>query len=252
MVDSCRAKLRLTLSVSLGLGVWGSAASAGGLDFSRATMGRTTYPEGSWIVDTTQRYTVRRTGDPSGDTFRSSVELEHGQTERFSWTAGLETTDARRDRVQPGRGVLAARYMAVTAPLQVTPRAEYRPSLRRQAEEWELGFEALKNFERLSIVFNGNAQSSQEPGEKRLYVGSVMLGPLYRFGLNGIAGVQWVQGTDGNRHLATQVGGAVSKNIYLGVDSHFGLSRRAPDLQAAVKVHFYFGAYRRQAFGLAP
>ena len=242
-------RLPWVLGALLGLGAPGLPARAE-VDFSRATMGRTTYPAGSWVFDTTQLYTMPKGRDASADKFQSEAEVEHGLTERFSWSAGLETVNARRDGVQLGRGILGARYLALPAPLQLTPFAEYRPSLRRKADELEFGLEAMKNYEHFSLIFQGSGQSAKDPGAARRQTGSVTTGPLYRFGLNGIAGVQWLYVTDGTNYLASQIGGAVSKNIFLGLAPTFGLSRRAADFQIGAKIHVYFGDYRRQVFGL--
>ena len=241
--------LSLALGTLLGLGAWSLAAGAE-LDFSRATMGRTTYPAGSWVLDTSQRYSMAKAREASADTFQAEAELEHGVTERLTWEAGLESTDVRRDAIQPGHGVLAARYMALASPFQIAPVAEYRPSLRMQADEWEFGVEALKNYEQFSLIFQGMGESSKDPGGPRSLQANILVGPLYRFGLNGIAGVQWLYVSDGTNYIASQIGGAVSKNIFLGVAPRFGLSRRSTDFQIGVKLHFYFGDYRRQAFGL--
>ncbi|MFA6319242.1 MAG: hypothetical protein WC943_17650, partial [Elusimicrobiota bacterium] len=228
--------LLLVLAVS-------SPPARAAVDFSRATMGRTTYPAGSWVLDTSQHFTMDRTRDPSRDTVQSEVELEHGQTERFSWSVGLQTLESRRDQVQLGRGIAGFRYLAVTAPLQIAPVAEYRPSLRRRADEWDLGFEALKNFERFSLIVQGMVESGKEPGAGRRHTGSLLAGPLYRFGLNGIAGLQWLYESDCRHYLAAEVGGAVSKNIFLGVAPRFGLSERSAAFQLGIKLHIYFGDF---------
>lgn len=216
------------------------------LDIGRLAMGRTTYPAKSWAFDTFNAYTVEKRKDPAGDHMVSEFELERGETNRFGWEVGVKTTNASRGRLQLGRGMVAARYLAVEEPLQVALAAEYLPSLRKKSDEWEVELEALKNIGPFSAVL----QYEGEVNEKRDLESSLIAGPLYRFGLQGLAGPQWVYASNGAHSLNFIVGGSISRRIFLSLQPRIGMTRQAPDFQLLLELHVFFGPYALGGWGL--
>ena len=216
------------------------------LDIGRLAMGRTTYPAKSWAFDTFHDYTAARLNDPTADRMRSDFELERGETDRFGWEVALETTRANRDRLQLGHGAIGARYLAIEQPLQVALAAEYLPSLRKKPDEWEVEIEALKNIG----PFSGVLQYSGEVNERRDLESTLILGPIYRFGLQGLAGPQWIYEGDGGHSLNLLVGGSISRRLFISFQPRIGLTRQAPDLKILLELHAFFGPYALGGWGL--
>lgn len=214
-------------------------------DVGRLVMGRTTYPAGSWALDSFFTYTAARLDSPASDASRFKFELERGLSERLSLGAGLKTAPGRRNAIQPGRLILGGRYLLVERPFQLAPFAEYLPSLRGQADEAEFGFEALKHFGPASLLAAYSGELEKAPGRARRLGSSLLLGPLYRFGLDGLAGAQWLYMDDGSHCLNFMLGGAVSRNIFLALEPRIGLERPSPDLELVLQLHLYFGPHDR-------
>ncbi len=220
------------------------------LDIGRLTMGRVTYPAKSWALDSFSTYFANDVNDPSRDQAQSTFEIERGQTDRFSWEIGLQSTRAQRDRLQLNRFGIGAQYRVLDNPAQLALFADYEPSLRKRADEVEFGFEALKNMGRAALLIRYEATIEKEPGEARGVASHIMVGPIYRLGLQGLTGVQWHHGRGGLNAINFVVGGAVSKHIFLSLQPQIGISRSAPDLKLMFELHSVFGAYALGMWGL--
>ena len=213
------------------------------IDPARQLMGRTTYPAKAWAVRTELEYNLNSIGDESRDTAGHEVILNYGLTDAWSAGAGIESGAGRRDSYVYDRLAFGTRYMALKRPFQLAPFAEYLPSLRRGPGEWELGLEALKNYGNIFFQFVGYGKSYKDPASARGLKGVLHLGPYYRFGTNGMAGIMLGYQTNGISTLHLHYAGALGKNVFLGFEPKFGLSRRAPDLSVDFHLGMYFGPY---------
>lgn len=215
------------------------------LDMGRLVLGRVMYPAKSWAFDTFYGYKAPQLRSAAADSLKTQFELERGEFDRFGWEVGLETSGARHaqhfSRVGAG-----ARALLLDAPFDLSFQGEWLPSLHDEAPEWELELEALKNVGAFSIV----AQPSLEIEQGRKLKGSIIAGPLARFGLNGVLGAQAEYSSDGSWSGAGVVGGAVGRNLFLSFQPRFGLNARAPDFQLLLELHALFGSYALGAWGL--
>lgn len=205
------------------------------------------YRPGTWALDSFHSYTSGRVRDPGSDNAKSEFEIERGQSERLGLEIGLETTRARRDKLQLDRMGFAVRGLAVESPVEVALEGAWAPSLLGREPEWETEAEAITNLgDRWSVVF----QYSGEIEAGRRLEHKLIVGPLCRFGLQGLAGLHAVYAAEGAFSLQATVGGAVSRRVFLAVTPRAGLTRRAPDAALMVELHAVFGPYALGAWGL--
>lgn len=214
------------------------------VDIARLTMGRTTYPQNSWTVDIFSTQIMPDIHDQAKDIFWQKLQLEHGYTDRLSLGAGVKTKRAERDFFTADRLILQTRYLMIKQPLQLTPFIGFLPSLRGSSSEWEFGFEALKNQGPWSVLVHYEGELKKEPNGKMEIESSVFPGIYYRFGLNGIGGVEWHYTSNGAHAVHGVLGGRVSKNIFLAIQQHFGLTKQSPDIMFTLQLNFYFGPQR--------
>lgn len=232
--------------IAAALAATAACAPAGAeLDVGRLVLGRVMYPPNSWAFDTFYAYGAPRLRSPDDDTFKAEFELERGASERFGWEIGLDTSGMRHGQ-RLSRAGAGARALVLEAPFDLAFQAEWLPSLRNGAPEWELEMEALKNVGAYSFV----AQPSVEVEPGRKLEASLIAGPFARFGLNGVLGAQAKYSSDGFWFGQGVVGGAVGRNLFLSVVPRVGLNARAPDLQVLVELHALFGSYALGAWGL--
>lgn len=213
------------------------------IDPARQIMGRTTYPAKAWAVSTELDYNLNSIKNEGQDTAGQEIVLNYGLTEAWSAGAGIESREGPRSSFVYDRLVFGTRYQVLKRPFQLAPFVEYLPSLRQGADEWKLGLEALKNYGNISFQFVGYGKSHKEPGSARELKGMLHFGPYYRFGTTGMAGVMWGYQTDGSSSLHLHSVTNFGKNVFLGIEPKFGLSRRAPDLGIDFLLGVYFGPY---------
>lgn len=213
-------------------------------------MGRVGYPAGGWAFDTFSHITAEKLGDASQDSLHSSFELEHGYTDRLSLEAGVKTTTARRDRLQLSRGMLEASYRFLDNPVKSSVFVEYLPSLRRESEEFEAGFEALKNYGPWLLSLLYQAEIEKEAGRRREVGSELIIGPSYRLGLRGLLGAQWRYADNGAHALNLVLGGTVGERVFLAIQPAIGLTRQAPDMKLMLELHALFGPLPVGGWGL--
>lgn len=216
------------------------------LDMGRLVMGRTTYPAGSWALDSFHNYSAPRLKEPGADRLQSEVELERGETERFGWELGLKTSRLSRQLLQWDRAFAEARLLTLERPLQLAAAANVSAPLRGGRGEGELELEALKNWGAVSWVLQCEAEL-EGGGDVS---GSFVTAPLFRFGLQGLAGPAWSYDSGGRHSIGGVVGGAVSRSLFLGLQPRVGLSRRSPDVELLLELHLFFGPYSLGGWGL--
>lgn len=222
-------------------------AASSELDIGRLVAGRTMYAEGAWALDSFHTYSAPSLRDPAADSFRASFELERGQTRRFNWESGLTTTRARRDLLRLDRLAFGVRGLALDSPLELALAAEWAPSLQGEGPEWEAEAETLLNLGR-NCALVGQYSGEIEPGLELHH--QFILGPLLRFGLQGLAGLQAVYQTHGFWSAQAVIGGAVSRNVFISVQPRVGINERAPDAAVMLELHGLFGPYAFGAWGL--
>jgi len=210
---------------------------------ARQIMGRTTYLENAWVVETELDYNLASIKDESRDTAEHELKLGGGLTDAWSVETGIESREGPRRAFVYDRLAFGTRYRVLKRPFQLAPFVEYLPSLRREPDEWKLGLETLKNYGKLFFQFVGFGESQKEPGAARELKGTVHLGPYYRFESGNMAGVMWFYRTDGASEVHLHYTAPLGKNVFLGLEPKFGLSRRAPDLSVDFLLGLYFGPY---------
>lgn len=213
------------------------------IDPARQIMGRTTYPAKAWAVNTVLDYNLNSMKDAEQDTAKHELTLNYGLTDIWNIGAGIKSREGPRESFVYDRLALGTRCQVLKRPFHLAPFAEYFPSLRQGAAEWKLGLEALKNHGNMFFQFVGYVESEHHTGASRELKGMLHFGPYYRFGATGMAGVKWRYRTNGVSGINLHYAGALGKNIFLGIEPKFGLSRRAPDLSVDFHLGVYFGPY---------
>ena len=221
----------------------GPAGADTSIDPARQLMGRTTYPAKAWTIETALDYKMPKIGDASRDTAQHELKMDYGVTDAWSVETGLESREGPRRAFVYDRMAFGTRYRMLERPFQLTPFVEYNPSLRKEADEWKLGLEALKNSGNMAFHFIGNVLSEKQTGSARELIGAIHVGPYYRFGTGGMAGVMWKYQTDGLNELHLHYAGALGKSFFIGIEPKLGLSRRAPDYSVDFLLGLYFGPY---------
>ena len=210
---------------------------------ARQIMGRTTYPAKAWGVSTELDYNMNSIKDAMRDTAGHELGFDYGLTDAWNAGTGIESREGRRRDFVYDRLAFKTRYMVMKRPFQLSPFVEYLPSLRKEADEWKLGLEALKNYGNLSLQVIGNAEPGKQSDSARKLEGWLHLGAYYRFGAGNMAGVMWAYHTYEESSLHLHYAAALGKKTFLGVEPKIGLSRRSPDLSVDFLLGVYFGPY---------
>jgi len=219
--------------------------------FGRITMGRVTYPKGSLAIDVTQEYRMRRWADPTKDDLRGIFEVGYGLTDGVTLELIGKTRRVARDayaldRVGAGATVRVAEY-----PLQVAPFVRLMPSVRGGDPEAEAGVQVSRNEGNFTLFMYHKAELAKATAASAyaLKEYEVEPGVFYRFGLHGLAGLEWEYKTDGQHMLDIVLGGSLGRSIFLGVEEKIGLNDRAPALMSRLQLSFYFGRYALGSWG---
>ena len=220
-------------------------------EIGRLTMGRTTYPARSWIVNAAETYTASNLSDPVADTFASELEVKRGVTDRLTLEFVLETREARRDRIQADRLGAEALCRLLDRPFQLAANLEVLPSLHGEAPEVGFGFEVMHNHGPSAFLLRYEGEADKEEGEGYQFAHRLEPSAFYRFGLHGLVGTGLeIQPAAGAHSLALSLGGSVSKNIFLAVQPRFAITSRASDFALHLQLQLYFGPYGLGSWGL--
>lgn len=238
--------------VALGLLPGGSALALSDTEIGRLTMGRATYPAGAWSFVLLQTYAASDLSDPRGDTFSSKLAIYRSATDRLTLGAVFKTqARQRRERMAGDRIGLGARYRIVDRPFQLAPSFFVLPSLRGEAPEVELGFEALRNRGPLGLSFTYEAEAEKEEGEGYEISHEIEPAAFYRFSLHGMIGSALeMKLASGATSLEIAVGGGVSRNVFMAIEPKVGLSDRAADFALHLQFQVYLGPYGLGSWGL--
>ena len=221
-------------------------------EVSRLTLGRTTNPEKSLVIETDTTYAATNWADPSQDTLQGTYSVAYGVTDRLTAESELATQESQRNRLRADRLAMEAIYRILDNPFQWAPLLELRPSLQGESFESVYGFRAIKNIRQFSLILNyeGTLGKESEDSVYKLKDHEVEPGILYRFGLHGLLGLDYDYHKTGSQAIDVSLGGSVSRNVFLGVEQSFGLTQAAPDYQFGLHVDFYFGPYALGGWGL--
>lgn len=242
-------------------------------DVGLVTMGRTTFPEDSWVVDSFMDQTVARWSAPAAPTLNHNFLLMHGVHDRVTVGVVASAAEAQRRPVRFDRagGLLGAQVLA--RPFQAAPLLVVFPRGRDGRAEFVVGLELLKNVGNWSLQLGYLDEFRRGPGELA-YNGDHHLvepGVFYRFGLRGVLGAHYLLQTvpayestsatplgavtaarpASRVHMWGPVlGGGIGRGLFLALKQRFGLNRDAPESVSTVQVQYYFGPYALGSWGL--
>ena len=221
-------------------------------DVTRLTMGRTTNPAESLVFQLINISTYPDWSDATQDTQQSIYEIEYGVTDRFTTELILVTRDQQREDFRLDKLLFRAQYRILDEPFQFTPYLDLLPSIHSEPLEIRYGFKALRNIENWTILFTdkGFIAKPQGASDYTYKYHELEPGLYYRFGLRGLTGVSWKYATDGNQAATYFIGGSISKNVFIGVDNAFGITRDEPDYVLTVNVTIYTGTSALGSYGL--
>lgn len=214
-----------------------------GTDPERAIMGRTSYPARSWVLETESEYDARKLHDETQDAFSQSVLVERGLTDAWNLAAGARSKDRRRGATAADFAVFEVRRQLIPKPLDLSVYGRYEASIRGGPDQVSGGFEAVKNVGRWGMRIIYQAEAARRPGQARRDIHHINVGPYYRFGLQGMAGLTLHQNSLGASEARFSLASALSEKLFLGVEPRLGLSRTAPDLGLDLTLSLYFGEF---------
>ncbi len=225
-----------------------------GLPIDRVTMGRTTYPQGSYVLQFFGDYFAQDLAQPRADMLETAWVLQHGLSDRLTAGIDLETRVQRRDRFEPEFLGILAGYRVLDRPGQLALFGSLLPSLKGGAARGRFGAEGLKNLNSWSFFFlcGGEIEEERKEGESETELEvEIEPGTFYRFGLHGVAGLEWeVLPRSGEQSLDFVLGGSVSKNLFLAIEPKLGITSGSPDLRLRIQVQLYSGPYGLGGWGL--
>lgn len=214
-----------------------------GTDPERAIMGRTSYPAHSWVVEAESEYEGHKLRDETRDILSQSLMVEYGFSDTWNFAAGANSKDRRRAATAMDFAVFEVRRRMILKPLDLSVFGHYEASVRRGPDQVSGGFEAVKNVGHWGMRLIYQAQAAKEFGQARRDIHHVNVGPFYRFGLQGMAGLMLHQDSLGKSEARVSLASALNEKLFLGVEPRLGLSRTAPDFGLDLTLSLYFGEF---------
>lgn len=186
------------------------------------------------------------------DTQQTVFEVEYGATDRFTPELILITKNQNRDNFQLDRLLFRAQYRILGEPFQLAPFLDLLPSVHGDPLIAQYGFKALKNIENWSYLVTDKGVISKE-NEMLSYdykFHALDAGIYYRFGLRGLTGIGWDYKTNGRQAIDYFIGGSISKNIFIGLNNSFGITKDEADYQSTINMTIYTGKSALGSYGL--
>ncbi len=259
------------------LALWTAAPARAALeDIGRITMGRTTFPRHAWVLDLFEDEVVPRWAIPVGHTLSQRVVAAYGVTDRLS--VGLIETTLHAERstlntLKADEWGGFAGYRVLDEPFEFTPLLVALPVAPNKKAAFVVGGDLLKNVGNWTFHLGYIDEFEQGEGETA-YGGNhhiVEPGVFCRFGLHGLVGVHYMYQTFpamvstiptpfGSIPVTTPagdiqmwgpvLGGSISKNLFLGLEQRFGMTRQSPAYMTTLQFQIYFGPYALGSWGL--
>lgn len=238
--------------VVLALCCGGEASARVQVDIGQLTMGRVTLPERGFSVDLMHEYRMREWHDPTRDTLRGTYEAGYGLRDGLSLDLISMTRSANRTAYVLARVGAGVTLRVLDQPLQIAPFVRALPSVRGRDFQLETGLKAARNYGNFTAFMYHKADfdKNRSSGAYGFDEYEVEPGLLYRFGLRGVAGVEWEYHTTGEHVLGILFGGSLSRQLFLGIEEKFGLNGRTADATTRIQLSFYFGRTALGSWGL--